>query len=104
MSGVFSIASHSALQYLPDVVTQEQIGCAHFSAFSGAISFLPTSDQEIIIHVEILSHWGEGYLYKKKHLAILVRGWRPQVWTVIRRLPRRVMPFLCSWLWWDAVA
>jgi hypothetical protein len=34
ISGVFSIASHWVLQYLPDVVVQEQIGCAHFSAFA----------------------------------------------------------------------
>lgn len=40
MSGIFSIASHSTLQYLPDVVTQEQIGCAHFLAFSELISIL----------------------------------------------------------------
>jgi hypothetical protein len=38
MSGVFSIASHWVLQYLPDVVIHEQIGCAHFLA-SGAIFF-----------------------------------------------------------------
>jgi hypothetical protein len=31
MSGVFSIAAHALLQYLPDVVTHEQAGCAHFS-------------------------------------------------------------------------
>jgi hypothetical protein len=37
MSGVFSMASHSVLQYLPDVTRQEQMGCAHFSAFSGVI-------------------------------------------------------------------
>jgi hypothetical protein len=30
MSGVFSIASHWVLQYLPDVTVQEQTGCAHF--------------------------------------------------------------------------
>jgi hypothetical protein len=29
MSGVFSIAAHSVLQYLPDVITHEQTGCAH---------------------------------------------------------------------------
>ena len=29
MSGVFSMASHSVLQYLPDVITHEQMGCAH---------------------------------------------------------------------------
>jgi hypothetical protein len=34
MSGVFSIASHWVLQYLPDVVSQEQIGWAHFWDFS----------------------------------------------------------------------
>jgi len=44
MSGIFSIASHSTLQYLPDVVTQEQTGCAHFLAFSELISILLTSD------------------------------------------------------------
>ena len=44
ISGVFSVASHSVLQYLPDVVTHEQTGCAHFSAFSGSITLLPTSD------------------------------------------------------------
>ena len=45
MSGVFSIASHWVLQYLPDVVVQEQIGCAHFSAF--ALTLLPpVSDQQ----------------------------------------------------------
>jgi hypothetical protein len=30
MSGVFSIAAHSVLQYLPEVVSHEQTGCAHF--------------------------------------------------------------------------
>jgi hypothetical protein len=30
MSGVFSIASHSTLQYFSDVTLQEQTGCAHF--------------------------------------------------------------------------
>jgi hypothetical protein len=30
MSGVFAIASHSVLQYFPDVTVQEQTGCAHF--------------------------------------------------------------------------
>lgn len=45
-SGVFSIASQSLLHYLPDVVGHEQTGCAHFSAFAEAISFLLSSDQE----------------------------------------------------------
>jgi hypothetical protein len=37
MSGVFSIASHSALQYVPDVVLHEQTGCAHFPDSFGVI-------------------------------------------------------------------
>jgi hypothetical protein len=40
MSGIFSIASHWALQYLPEVVTQEQTGCAHFLAVSLVILLL----------------------------------------------------------------
>ena len=40
MSGVFSIASHSTLQYLLAVVMHEQTGCAHFSVFVSVISFL----------------------------------------------------------------
>jgi hypothetical protein len=55
MSGVFSIASHWVLQYLPDVVTHEQIGCAHFAAFAVAISFLLTSDQWRLMHDDILN-------------------------------------------------
>jgi hypothetical protein len=39
MSGVFSIASHSGLQYLPDVAMHEQTGCAHFPAFEVVVSF-----------------------------------------------------------------
>jgi hypothetical protein len=38
MSGVFSIAPHSVLQYLPDIVTHEQTGGTHFSAFAVVIS------------------------------------------------------------------
>jgi hypothetical protein len=41
MSGVFSIASHCVLQYLPEVVMQEQTGCAHFLAVSLVISISP---------------------------------------------------------------
>ncbi|MGB6267021.1 MAG: hypothetical protein WBF56_14880, partial [Candidatus Acidiferrales bacterium] len=54
MSGVFSIASHCALQYLPDVVMQEHIGCAHFSDFSGLIGILQTADQSHTIQIPIL--------------------------------------------------
>jgi hypothetical protein len=38
MSGVVSIASHSTLQYLPDVVMHEQMGWAHFSALVKGIA------------------------------------------------------------------
>ena len=41
MSGVFSIASHWALQYLPDDVIHVQTGCAHFSTFAASICFSP---------------------------------------------------------------
>ena len=41
MSGIFSMASHWALQYLPDEITHEQTGCAHFSVFGESICFSP---------------------------------------------------------------
>jgi len=53
MSGIFSIASHSTLQYLPELAGHEQTGCAHFGTiaaliafpiFAVAISFLQASD------------------------------------------------------------
>ena len=37
MSGVFSIASHSVLQYFPEVTLQEQTGWAHFLLSSDAM-------------------------------------------------------------------
>jgi hypothetical protein len=49
MSGVFSIASHCVLQYFPDVVMHEQIGCAHFSLFVVAMSFLLVSRRNCLI-------------------------------------------------------
>ena len=54
MSGVFSIASHWVLQYLPDVVVQEQTGCAHFSPLAVVISFLLASDPQRAIRDSIL--------------------------------------------------
>ena len=63
MSGVSSIASHAALQYLPDVATHEQTGCAHFCAsavviafvlFTGVISFLLAAGQQRVIQGPIL--------------------------------------------------
>jgi hypothetical protein len=41
MSGVFSMASHCVLQYLPEVVMQEHTGWAHFSGFEFDIVFSP---------------------------------------------------------------
>jgi hypothetical protein len=38
MSGVFSMASQAALQYLPVVASQVQIGCAHFAAGFGVMN------------------------------------------------------------------
>lgn len=37
-SGVFSIASHSTLQYFPAVTVQEQTGCAYFLLSLAAIA------------------------------------------------------------------
>jgi len=54
MSGVFSMVSHWALQYLPDVATHEQIGCAHFSVLVVSIGFLLDSDGEGMIHTLIV--------------------------------------------------
>jgi len=70
MSGVFAVASHSVLQYLPDVVTHEQTGCAHFSVFVGAISFLPTLDQEWMIQTQNGSLRCKLFLYRKEHIAM----------------------------------
>jgi len=36
------MASHAALQYLPEVVRHEQTGCAHFSSFMGVIIISPS--------------------------------------------------------------
>jgi hypothetical protein len=54
MSGIFSIVSHSTLQYLPEVVRQEQMGCAHFFGFAVSMAFLPALDQESRIQDVIL--------------------------------------------------
>jgi hypothetical protein len=42
-SGIFSIASHSVLQYFPSVTWQVQIGCAHFLAAIVFFSWLKDS-------------------------------------------------------------
>src|SRR5580704_8624118 len=70
MSGVFSMASHWALQYLPDVVMHEQTGCAHFSAFAVAISFLLALDPKQRIQALNSSHPKNLRLYRSEHIAI----------------------------------
>jgi hypothetical protein len=75
MSGVFSIASHWVLQYLPDVVTHEQTGCAHFSAFAVAISFLLASDRQRVIQGGILNTWEKRFCPIKDISQCLVAAW-----------------------------
>ena len=68
MSGVFSIASHWALQYLPEAGTHEQTGCAHFLAGSLVISFLLVSDQNGAVRDDIVRWRQMAFLYKKEHI------------------------------------
>ena len=68
MSGVFSMASHWVLQYLPDVVTHEQTGCAHFLTVSLVISFLLVSDHKRVIRGNMLGQRLKAFLYKKEHI------------------------------------
>jgi len=71
MSGVFSMASHWVLQYLPEEVMHEQTGCAHFLTVSLLISFLLVSDHERLIQDGMLGHQPKAFLYKKEHISIL---------------------------------
>jgi hypothetical protein len=75
MSGVFSIASHRVLQYLPDVVTHEQTGCAHFSAFVVAISFLLASDRQRVIQEGILNTREKRFCPIRDISELLVAAW-----------------------------
>ena len=70
MSGVFSVASHSALQYFPDVVTHEQSGCAHFSVFVGSISFSPDFGSRADDPSPNVSHHEKVFLYRKERFDI----------------------------------
>lgn len=70
MSGVFSMASHCVLQYLPDVVMHEQTGWAHFSAFAVVISILPAWDPKWRIQAQNSSHPKNLRLYRSAHIAI----------------------------------
>jgi hypothetical protein len=66
MSGVFSIVSQVVLQYLPVVVSQVQMGCAHFSVFAGVISLLLTWDQDVDDASSDTSHREKIFLYTKE--------------------------------------
>ena len=72
MSGVFSIASHCVLQYLPDVVVQEQTGCAHFSPFLSAISLSPGFGSVAHDLKGHFKHCTKRYLFKTAHISIFV--------------------------------
>ena len=72
MSGIFSIASHWVLQYLPDVVTHEQTGCAHFSAFGLDIFSLLNSDQQQAIQEPHGKHLGKAILSTNGQIAFFV--------------------------------
>jgi hypothetical protein len=72
MSGIFSMASHWALQYLPDVVTHEQTGCAHFSAFGLDIFFPLTPDQQQVIQEPHGKHLGKAILSTNGQVALFV--------------------------------
>ena len=67
-SGVLAIDSHSTLQYLPDVATHEQTGCAHFSAFAGATPSFNFGSRAHDPSLDI-SHQDRVFLYGKEHIA-----------------------------------
>jgi hypothetical protein len=64
MSGVFSMAAHSVLQYLPEVTVQVQTGCAHFSAFGFGICFLLAWNQKLATQGGMLE--GKGFRRNKE--------------------------------------
>jgi hypothetical protein len=75
MSGVFSIASHCALQYLPVVVPQEQTGCAHFSVFAVSIYSLLASAHENISDL-VLPNFSGASLCAMSHFSDNTLGTR----------------------------
>jgi hypothetical protein len=79
MSGIFSIASHWVLQYLPDVVTHEQTGCAHFSDFAVANSSLLGSDQKQVIQDDILDTGKRHICPIRNRFHVLVAEWQVQI-------------------------
>ena len=67
---VLSLVSQSVLQCLPDVVTHEQAGFAHFSPVAVAISFLLVVDQQRVIHNEIVDTGFEYFCSEKNTCQI----------------------------------
>jgi hypothetical protein len=81
MSDRFSTASHWALQYFPEVIMQEQTGCAHFTAFELSI---------------VSSQVDRPHYSSETHLV-----YRPSRKTVLRNmkhlhLPNRETPYIGS--------
>jgi hypothetical protein len=97
MSGVFSMASHWALQYLPDVVTHEQTGCEHFSVFAESICFLLVLDQERMIQALILVVGGTCFCTERNILRYWLRArklssgetFSPARWKFMEGMPHR---------------
>jgi hypothetical protein len=68
MSGVFAVCWHSALQYLPEVAMQVQIGCAHFSVFVESIFCIPSNQNKERMTPD-LSIRNQRPLYRKEHIS-----------------------------------
>jgi len=70
MPRVFSMASHSTLQYLPEVIMHEHTGWTHSSAFVVDLVFLCTPDSLQSIQGNIVEIGGEAP-FNKEHIRIL---------------------------------
>jgi hypothetical protein len=66
------MASHAALQYLPDVVGHEQTGCAHFSSFTGVIIIPSNRGTGADDPGGNIRRTGESVLCRTKDTTILV--------------------------------
>jgi len=60
------MASHAALQYLPEVVRHEHTGCAHFSSLTGVIVMSPNRGTGADDPSGNISHGGEGVSVQKE--------------------------------------
>jgi hypothetical protein len=89
MSGIFSMASHCALQYFSEVVAHEQTGCAHFLIFSLVIVVLLALGRDRVIQGGMLPGRWTAFLYKKEQ--VFIRPPEPAA-AYFRRL---ILPFSC---------